>query len=196
MTPLAPLLAHGRAPRVVGFDDAPFDKRHDTMVDIAGVVCAGTRLEGLLWGRATRDGTDATDVLAAMLLGSKFHAQVHLVLLDGIAIGGLNVVDLPGLAARVARPCVAVMRRAPDLAAVDAVAARLPDAEHRRALLRAAGPVHVSPAGVPFQVAGEDPETIGRALAVLTDRGRVPEALRLAHLVGAAVKTGQSGRRA
>ncbi|MDO9280583.1 MAG: DUF99 family protein [Pseudomonadota bacterium] len=70
---------------------APFDKQGDTTVAIAGVVCAGTRFEGLLWGRATRDGTDATDVLAGMLLGSKFHAQVHVVLLDGIAVGGGRV---------------------------------------------------------------------------------------------------------
>jgi hypothetical protein len=195
VTPLGPLLDAGRTIRAVGFDDAPFDKHHDTMVDIAGVVCAGTRLEGLLWGRATRDGADATDAIAEMLLGSKFHAQVHVVLIDGLAVGGLNLVDLPGLAARVERPCIAVMRRLPDLPAIAAVAARFPDAERRLALLRAAGPI-ASAQGVPFQVAGEDPVVIARVLPALTDRGRVPEVLRLAHLVGAAVKRGQSGRRA
>lgn len=195
MTPLATLLARGRTLRAVGFDDAPFDKARDTTVEIAGAVCAGTRFEGLLWGRATRDGTDATDVLAGLLLGSKFHAQVHVVLLDGIAVGGLNLVDLPALAARVERPCVAVMRRAPDLAAMDAVVARFPDADRRRAVLRAAGPIH-DLAGVPFQVAGAEPDVTAAVLRALTDRGRVPEPLRLAHLIGAAVRTGESGRRA
>jgi len=42
----------------------------------------------------------------------------------------------------------------------------------------------------------DDPAIVGAALATLTDRGKVPEPLRLAHLIGAAVVTGQSGRRA
>jgi len=47
-----------------------------------------------------------------------------------------------------------------------------------------------------FQVRGADPDAIAAALARVTDRGNVPEALRLAHLVGAAVVRGESGRRA
>lgn len=195
MTSLATMLAHGRRIRAVGFDDAPFDKNTDLTVQIAGVVCSGTRFEGLLWGGATRDGDDATDAIAGLLLGSKFHPQVHLVLLDGLAVGGLNLVDLPGLARRLERPCVAVMRRAPDLAAVDKVVARFDDAERRRGLLRAAGEIYQREGWV-FQVAGEDPALIPGALDALTDRGRVPEPLRLAHLIGAAVKRGVSGKRA
>jgi hypothetical protein len=34
------------------------------------------------------------------------------------------------------------------------------------------------------------------ALTQLTDTGHVPECLRLAHLIGSAVKTGTSGQRA
>lgn len=191
---LAQLRARGRAPRVIGFDDAPFDKRVDTAVNVAGVVCAGTRMEGLLWGTATRDGADATEVLAGMVRGSKFHDQLALVLLDGIAIGGMNLVDLPALAEALGLPVVAVMRKAPDLAAFDAVCARFDDAERRRALVRAAGPIHT--AAVPFQVAGVDPDTAAWALGALTVQGKVPEALRLAHLIGAAIRTGQSSRRA
>jgi hypothetical protein len=44
-----------------------------------------------------------------------------------------------------------------------------------------------------FQVCGEQPEVIARVLQRLTDTGKVPEALRLAHLIGAAVITGVSG---
>jgi hypothetical protein len=47
-----------------------------------------------------------------------------------------------------------------------------------------------------FQVQGAEPGTAAEALARLTDRGNVPEPLRLAHLVGAAVVRGESGRRA
>jgi uncharacterized protein len=190
-----PFPAPGRAIRAIGFDDAPFARERGGDVGLAGVVCAGTRFEGLVWGRVRRDGWNATDALARLLVGGKFLPQVHVVLTDGIAFGGLNVVDLEGLAARLGRPCVAVMRRAPDLAAVERAVRRLPRPDRRLALIARAGPVHRHGPFV-FQVRGADPEATGRALARLTDRGLVPEPLRLAHLVAAAVRTGESGGRA
>ena len=185
----------GRTLRAIGFDDAPFSRRRGASVRVLGVVCAGTRFEGLVAGAVRRDGWGATDELCRLLLGGKFLPQLHLVLLDGIAFGGLNVVDLPALAARLGRPCASVLRRPPDPAAVERAIRRLPRAARRLELVRRAGPVHQR-APFWFQVAGGDPAAVGEALHRLTDRGHVPEALRLAHLVGAAVEGGESGRRA
>ncbi len=200
-----PFPPEGRTLRAIGFDDAPFDRLSSGAearegaragaVAIAGVVCAGTRFEGLVWGRVRRDGWNATAELVRLLAGGKFLPQLHLVLLDGIAFGGFNVVDLETLAATLRRPCVAVMRRAPDLAAVERAVRRLPRPERRLALLRRAGPVHRH-GPLFFQVRGAEPAEAGDALARLTDRGNVPEPLRLAHLVGAAIVRGESGRRA
>lgn len=191
----APFPPAGRVLRAVGFDDAPFTRGRRGLVGIAGVVCAGTRFEGLVWGRVRQDGWNATAELVRLLRGGKFLPQLHLVLLDGIAFGGFNVVDLSALAAALGRPCVAVMRRPPDLPAVEAAARRLPRPAARLAALARAGPVHRL-GGFCFQVQGSDPEPTAGALARLTDRGAVPEPLRLAHLIGAAVRTGESGRRA
>ncbi len=185
----------GRTLRAVGLDDAPFRRGRRGEVGVAGVVCAGTRFEGLLMGAVRQDGRGATDELCRLLLGGKFLPQLHLVLLDGIAFGGLNLVDLEALSQRLRRPCVAVMRRRPELAAMERAVRRLPGAERRLAMLRRAGPVHEHPPFV-FQVRGADPGEIAAALARVTDRGNVPEPLRLAHLVGAAVVRGVSGRRA
>ncbi|MEL6496669.1 MAG: DUF99 family protein, partial [Cyanobacteria bacterium J06623_7] len=121
----------------------------------------------------------------------KFLPQLHLVLLDGIGFGGFNLVDLPALAARLERPCVAMMRRLPNLAKMKQAMSRLPNYERRLATLHQAGKIHDFKPFF-FQVAGEQPEVIARALVQLTDCGKVPEALRLAHLVGAAVISGES----
>ena len=185
----------GRTLRAIGFDDAPFRRGCRGRVRVAGVVCAGTRFEGLVVGAVRQDGWDATGVLVDLLRGGKFLPQLHLVLLDGIALGGFNVVDLEALASALGRPCVAVMRRPPDLAAVERAVRRLPRPERRLALLRRAGPVHRAGPFF-FQVRGAEPAQTGEALARLTDRGAVPEPLRLAHLVGGAIVRGESGHRA
>ncbi|MCX4242877.1 endonuclease dU [Paraliomyxa miuraensis] len=181
--------------RVIGFDDAPFVRRRGARVDLAGVVCRGTRFEGLLWGRTRKDGWQATERVIEMLRGSKYLPQVHLVLLDGIAFGGLNVVDLPRLSEAIERPCVAVMRRLPDLVAMERAIRTLSRPELRLERLRRAGPIHRRGVFV-FQVCGMDPDVTHQALLRLTDTGNVPEALRLAHLIASAVRDGESRGRA
>lgn len=152
-------------------------------------------LVGMVWGEIQADGWDATDILCQMLIGSKFLPQLHVVLLDGISLGGFNVINLPQLAQRLKRPCIAVMRRKPDLNAVEEAIQKLPQSEQRLEILRQAGPIYEYPPFY-FQVYGAEPEVSAQVLRCLTDCGHVPEALRLAHLIGAAVIKGESGRQA
>lgn len=164
-------------------------------VNIAGVVCAGTRFEGMLWGAVHPDGWDATDVLSEMLLKSKFLPQVHLVLFDGVSLAGFNIVDLPALAERVQRPCVTVMRKLPNMDKIKYAISRLPNPEARLACIQRAGMIHQHPPFY-FQVCGTSAAIVAPALRRLTDRGHVPEALRLAHLIASAVIKGESGKQA
>ncbi len=195
MTDLASLVRNGRNVRVIGFDEAPFTRGRGRDVPLIGVVCAGTRFEGMVCGRVRQDGWNATDAVARVLVGGKFLRQSHLILLDGIAFGGFNIVDLPQLSDRLGRPCSAVMRRRPDMPAVERALQRLSRPAKRLERLRRAGPIHEAAPFV-FQCAGAPPEAVGAALAAVTDTGFVPEALRLAHLIGGAMVTGESGRRA
>jgi uncharacterized protein len=200
---LESLLRLNRTIRVIGFDDAPFVRctepspltRSPNPVAVAGVVCAGTRFEGMLWGQIQADGWDATEVLCAMLLNSKFLPQLHLVLLDGISMGGFNIIDLPQLAAAIDRPCVAVMRRMPNLTAIEQALQYLTEPDRRLALMQRAGQIHAAPPFY-FQVCGANPIAIAQVLQRVSDRGHVPEALRVAHLITSAVIKGESGRQA
>ena len=189
---LESLLKLNRTIRVIGFDDAPFIRSSGEKVNLAGIICGGTRFEGMVWGELQPDGFDSTETICNLLINSKFLPQLHIVLLDGIGFGGFNVVDLPKLAEKLQLPCVAVMRRQPDLNAVIDAMSRLPNLEKRQELLKRAGIIHEYPPFV-FQVCGEQPEIIAKVLEKLTDCGKVPEALRLAHLISAAVMKGESG---
>ncbi|HEY9842169.1 MAG: DUF99 family protein [Candidatus Sericytochromatia bacterium] len=183
--------------RVLGVDDTPFARTQSAPVPIAGVVCAGTRFEGMLWSSVTRDGSDANDRLVEIIRACKFYDQLHAVLIDGIALAGFNVVDLPDLAQRLDLPCLSVMRKLPDMPGIILALERMGPQEKARRLplIEKAGPIFQH-GPFCYQVQGVSPDLAGRMLSSVTDNGHVPEALRLAHLIGSAVATGQSSKRA
>jgi len=195
MKSLAELIRLNKQIRIIGFDDAPFEKERGSPVKVAGIICSNTRFEGMLWGEVAKDGVDATHTLAELLINSKFYNQINAVLTDGITLGGFNIIDLPMLAKTLNRPCIAVMRKPPDMAAIDKALKNFPDYALRKEILLKAGEVHTHK-NFHFQACGCNPLIAAQVLEQITDNGNVPEALRLAHVIGAAVITGQSGKRA
>lgn len=103
---------------VIGFDDGPFPRDHRGDVLLVGVVTSGTRIDGIVSGRIRRDGANATRVMVDLVRQSQFGAHLSAVLLQGIAVGGFNVVDVNGLAQALSIPVLVVTRRPPDMAAV------------------------------------------------------------------------------
>ncbi len=176
---------------VVGFDDAPFDPDHRGDVPVVGAVFAGLRLEGVLVGRVRRDGANATDVLARMVTRSRFR-QLQLILLQGIAVAGFNVVDVEGLRRRTGLPVLAVCRRPPRFPRIrSALLARVRGGARKWGLIERLGPVERL-GGVYAQRCGleaKEAEALIRRLAV---NGHIPEPLRAAHLRAGALGRGES----
>ena len=177
---------------VVAFDDGPFDRRSRGDVPVVGAVYSGLRLEGVVSGRVRKDGVNSTERLAALVSGSRFAGHLQLVMLQGIALGGFNVVDVPTLAGRLGLPVLVVARHAPDLPAIrDALFRRVRGGERKWRLIEALGPmepvagVHVQRAGLTLEEAGE----VIRRTAVC---GLVPEPLRAAHLIAGGAYGGES----
>lgn len=181
---------------VIGFDDGPFSREHRGDVPLVGVVCARTRVDGVVMGKVRRDGANATSAIASLLLGSPFDGHVQAVLLQGIAVAGFNVVDIHALAHEVARPVVVVARRAPDLPSIRrALFARVPGAARKWRLIERAGPMERVGA-VFVQRAGISVDHVRDLLAATRLHGHLPEALRVAHLIAGAVASGRSRGRA
>ncbi len=192
-------LPHGRCRsfgRVLGVDDAPFAREHRGDVAVVGVVMTGARVDGLVRGRVRRDGANAAERLARMVEDGPFVDQVQAVLLQGIALGGFNVVDVHDLAERLGVPVLVVARREPDMDAVRlALLERVPGGRRKWRLIEKAGPME--PCGTLWvQRAGltrAEAERLVRDTAVY---GNIPEPLRLAHLVAGALGRGWSRGRA
>ena len=87
-------MAGKRLSNVAGFDDAPFPRTHRGIVPIVGTVYAGLRFDGVVIGQVQKDGLDAAHAIYHAIAGSRFAGHVQLILLQGIALGGFNVVDV------------------------------------------------------------------------------------------------------
>jgi endonuclease V-like protein UPF0215 family len=181
--------------RVLGVDDAPFTFR-DPGTEVVGVVVrAPSYVEGLMVSRVAVDGRDATDRLAAMIGGSRFRDNLALVLIDGAALGGFNVVDIAALHEAIKVPVATVTRKAPDTASMEkALRARFEDAEERLAVLRrqTLTKIPAGQASLHVSCAGMETRALAIAIGRCTVRGTVPEPLRIAHLIATAIKKGES----
>jgi uncharacterized protein len=180
----------------VGFDDAPFPRAHRGEVLVVGTAYAGLRLEGVLRTEVQRDGDDATRAVAAAVQGSRFGVHTKLVMFQGIALAGFNVIDIHGLYAALGIPVLVVARRAPDLPAIrEALLTRVPGGAAKWQLVERAGAME--PLGALFvQRAGLSLEAAAGALTRFTAEGNIPEPLRVAHLIAGGVTTGESRGRA
>jgi endonuclease V-like protein UPF0215 family len=181
---------------VVGFDDAPFAHGYRGDVLVVGAVYAGERLDGILSCRVRRDGANATARIAACVMQSRFHPQLHAVLLQGIAFGGFNVVDIHALAAMLAKPILVVCRRRPDRTLIRETLLREVRGGKRkwRAIERAGEPALLG--GLYVQWAGIEAQDAAAALRRHARHGKLPEPLRTAHLIAGGVTTGESSGRA
>lgn len=185
----------GRQPRIahiIGFDDAPFTPDYAGPVKMVGAVYARLRLTGVLVGEIEKDGNDAAETLARLVTGSKFAGNLHLVMLQGIALGGFNVVDVFTLHERLALPILVVARRQPNMDAIrDALLGQVPGGAQKWALLERLGPMEPL-CDVYVQRVGLTAAQAEVVLRQFTVEGNIPEPLRTAHLIAGALINGES----
>ena len=176
----------------IGIDDAPFDRAYRGDVLVVGAVFAGLRLEGVLTTTVRRDGANATDRVATMIGRSKFAPQVQLLMLQGIALAGFNVVDLQRLRKALDVPVLAIARRRPRYDAIRrTLRARVPGGERKWRLIERLDPMERI-AGVHVQRDGLSRAEAERVIRRTAVHGVIPEPLRTAHLIAGALGTGVS----
>jgi endonuclease V-like protein UPF0215 family len=178
----------------IAFDDEPKGPGRRGRVALVGAFCSRTRLDGVVVGRVRRDGADSTRRMIELVRGSGY--PVRAVLLQGIAVAGFNVVDVQQLHDELGVPVVVVMRRPPDLAAIErALLRRVPGGARKWRLIQRAAPPEPL-AGLYVQRVGIDRATTEALLVVTRLHGKLPEPIRLAHLIAGALGTGRSRGRA
>lgn len=180
---------------VVGIDDAPFERTDRGDVAVVGAVFNGARLEGVIRGKVRRDGANATANVARMIEQSRFASSLQAVLLQGVTLAGFNVVDLDALYERLGLPVIAVCRRKPDLAKIKrALLGSVPGGERKWRLIRRFAPA-ARHGNVYLQSAGLDLLEAGALVEKFAINSFLPEPVRTAHLIAAALAGGESRHR-
>ncbi|MFC4640061.1 DUF99 family protein [Deinococcus hohokamensis] len=174
----------------IGFDDAPFERTWRGNVRVFGAAYAGAHLHAVVSGQVRRDGRNATAELARLAGGAE---HLQLIFLQGIALAGFNVVDLPGLHALSGLPVLVVARRPPNLERIRAaLLEQVPGGARKWRLVQQAGEMEPC-AGVYVQRAGLSLAQAEQAVSAFARSSRVPEPLRTAHLIAGGVTRGHSG---
>ena len=168
-------------------------KRRRTLV--VGVVGRAGTVEGVLSGRVTIDGDDSSATAISMFRKSRFREQIRAIALNGIAIAGLNVVDVKRIEKATHVPVLVLTRSRPNVGEFMRALSiyqrtGVNDSERKRALIENTNRERrfVKVSGFYVQ----------SGLKAAELKGVVPvafELLRLAHMIAKGVSTGVSGGR-
>ncbi len=195
--------------RLLGIDDCPFQPGDKTVKIIGTFFRGGQWLDGVCSTEVEVDGDDATYRVLEMLKRSKFTPQLQAILLDGIAFGGFNVVNIESLAKNSGIPVIAVVRHMPDFGNLERTLKKLGMGKKYKLMEKAGVPREVKVRGdaektgekrpegsVYIQAAGISFAEAVKIIKLSCTRSYLPEPLRAAHLIAAGVTKGESKGRA
>lgn len=182
--------------RVIGFDDGPFSHKSGQKVLVVGVILrASEYLDGVLSTYVTCDGLDATSKVIELVKRSKHCDQLRVILFDGLAVAGFNLIDINRLSAVTGKAVIAVTAKKPDRTRFISALRNLSEYEKRVAIVERAGDVHsieVRGKRIYFQCAGMDVADARMILKKASCRSAIPEAIRIAHLIASGIVDGES----
>jgi len=181
--------------RILGIDDSPFSFKNKYATVIGVVMRGGEYLECVLRRKVTIDGIDATDVCIEMIQNTKHRQQLKATMLDGVALGGFNIVDIDRLFSSTSLPVITITRDKPDFEKIEmALQKNFADWKERFTIIKKGeihmiktkhNPIYVKCSGIEISEAEE-------IINISTIRGVLPEPIRVAHVIASGVIRGES----
>ncbi|MBW3015311.1 DUF99 family protein [Candidatus Woesearchaeota archaeon] len=182
--------------RVIGIDDAPFDRFKKTDVMVIGTIYRGGEfMDGMVTTRVRVDGKNSTKNITDMINECKFKPQLQAILLDGIAVAGFNVIDINELHENTGIPVIVVVRNYPNFKKIEKALSNLKTGNEKLELIKKAGDV-IKLDKIHVQLAGISVGAAKRIIEITSTHSNVPEPIRISHIIASAITTGQSKGRA
>jgi len=181
--------------RLLGIDDSPFTFKEKYCSIIGVVMRGGEYVEGVLKDRVKIDTMDATKKCIEMIKNTRHNKQLKAILIDGVALGGFNIVNIEEVFNETKMPVITITRDKPDLNKIkNALKKHFSDWDYRYGLIKKGtlhkiktkhNPIYVKCIGLSIDEAKE-------IIKLSTIRGVVPEPIRVAHLIASGIKRGES----
>jgi len=181
--------------RLLGIDDSPFTFRDKYVTVIGTILRGGVYLEGVLKRQVKIDGKDATQICTDMIKNTRHRRQLKSMLLDGVTLGGFNVVDIEKIFIKTGLPIITFTRDEPDIKKIeDALKKHFSDWEDRLDLIKKGKMHEIKTKHNPIYIkfVGLNLEEAKEIIKISTIRGVVPEPIRMAHLIASGIKRGES----
>ncbi|MGC8993233.1 MAG: DUF99 family protein [Candidatus Aenigmatarchaeota archaeon] len=182
--------------RILGIDDGPFEKNEDKVIVVGVVFRGGEFIDGLLRTYVKIDGLDSTEKLAEMINSSRHKRQLKIIMLDGITLGGFNIIDVKKLFSLTKLPILVINRKMPDLKSIKmALEKNFEDFEKRWKMILNAGKIKeikMEKFSIFYQNIGIDDEEAEEIILMTTKRAQIPEPLRVAHIIATGIVKGES----
>lgn len=184
--------------RVIGIDDSPFNKKDRKCLVIGTIFRGGNYIDGVVSCSVDVDGDNSTETLAAMINKTRHKGQLNCIMINGIAVGGFNIVDIQQLSRKTKLPVIVVVRKMPSFKEISSALRRINSGSKMKAIKKA-GEVHsvkIKEKRVYFQIAGISAAKAAEIIRVTSTHSLIPEPIRVAHLIAGGIVKGESKGRA
>jgi len=177
--------------RLIGIDDAPFDKfKKGNVFVVATIFRGGNWLDGVLSTKVRIDGNNSTSKLIEMINKCKFKPQLQAIILDGIAFGGFNIVDVQKLNKKTKIPVIVVIRRMPNFENIKITLKKIGKSQKYK-LIEKAGKVHKI-GKIYVQLIDISLKDAKEILKISCTRSLIPEPIRTSHIIASGIVEGES----
>lgn len=181
-----------RSPHVLGIDEGPFVKGQTAPVTVVAALCQGASLlESVARTDFPVDGAEVTAFLVEWIGGLRVRAALQGIVLGGITFAGLGIIDVRVLSDSLRAPVLITTRRPPDNLRLGQAleAAGLYD---RFAIAERSPEALRTDEGIYLAHAGCDRDAALGLLRATRGKAKLPEPLRIAHLIATACVRGES----
>lgn len=182
--------------RIVGIDDGPYDRDSDETIIMATVYRLDGYIDAVIPGSITTDGSDSSERIGDLLENSRHIGQIRFILSDGGCLGGFNVLDIGNLSSRLSIPVITVSDERPDQASFEnALRKHFKDHRERLRIINEFEPISIDLPDGPCYIrfAGTDRQTAEEVVRRSTVHGRIPEPVRISHMVASACSRSRKG---
>ncbi|MEM4772868.1 MAG: DUF99 family protein, partial [Nanoarchaeales archaeon] len=141
------------------------------------------------------DGDDSTDNIIDMISKTTHRYQIRLIMSNGISFAGFNIIDMKKINKKLGIPVIAVVRKKPNMEKFLSAVKRVKNYDKKIEIIKnlpEPKPVNTKYGTTYFQNVGISDEEAKEIILKTSVNSRIPEPVRVAHLIAMGVTLGYS----